>query len=68
MKRPDICPECGVDRRFRKIHKKRVRKLEASLLLAKESLQKYRKMYEDKCKVANSLSRRLNRLEEIHDE
>jgi hypothetical protein len=64
VSRSKICESCGVDQRFRKLHKKQEAKLQSDLALAKEAAQRWRRMYENKCKVADSLGLQLSRLQE----
>ena len=63
-RRKNICPECGIDKRFRLLFQDKIDKLNADLVEARESSQKWRRMYDNKCKVANSLATRLTRFKD----
>jgi hypothetical protein len=64
QRRKNICPKCGIDRRFRLLFQDKLDVLNAQLAKARESSQKWRRMYDSKCKVADSLANRLSKLEE----
>ena len=60
MKRqPKICPTCGVDKRFRKLFNQRVESLEAELAEAKAEADRYKRMWQNKSRLAKSLHTRL---------
>ena len=58
-RRKNICPECGIDKRFRLLAQDKVDALQAKVDRYKKESADYKFMYENKCKVADSLAARL---------
>lgn len=60
-RRKRICPTCGIDLQFRALFQEKLIKAEAAKLKAEAAAQEWRRRYENKRKVADSLTLRLAR-------